>query len=139
MSAYSEKIQKLKTGYFRTADFEILKELTLTIDYLAEDVEVFDKVKDVLFFRDDGRQLEMNLTNSETLIKILGDEPAKWGGQKITLYLTTYPAKNGDPKPCIRIRPPGNVVPINAPTRTIERPAAERAADRGDLDDEIPF
>ena len=127
MSDYRDKIMRQKTGYFRTADFDQVKELELTIDHLAQDVVVFEEVKDVLHFVEDGRQLQLNITNAETLMGLLSDEPAQWQGKKITLYLTTY-EKRGVQAPCIRIRAPGNS--LKAISSTAPAP---------DLDDEIPF
>jgi|SRR5262245_17457818 len=136
MSAYSEKIAKLKSGYFRVRDLEDVegKELTRTIAFLVEDQEVFDEVKDVLHFADDGRQLQMNITNSESLIALLGDEPAEWPGHKITLYIGAYGKEN---KPCIRLKLPGtaNGNGSHQKMETIARVAPSTPS----FDDDIPF
>jgi hypothetical protein len=136
MTAYRDKITKQKQqGYFRTAHFEEVRQMTLTIAYLVEDEQVFDETKDVLYFQDDGRRLQMNVSNAETLMELLGDEPADWVGRRITLYLTTYKdAKSREQKPCIRIRAPGtNVVQIKQEKAQAAAPPAP------DLKDEIPF
>jgi hypothetical protein len=132
MSSYRDKITRQKqTGYFRTADFEQVKELVLTIDHLDQDEMVFDKQQDVLHFVEDGRQLTLNVTNAETLMDLLGDEPAQWPGRQIVLFLTTYEKRNGELAPCIRIRAPGSTVVALKTTSSI--------APAPDLDDEIPF
>jgi hypothetical protein len=134
MSSYREKINKKKQGFFRTADFEQVNELTLTIAYLVQDEVAFNEEKDVLYFTDDGRRLVVNETNAETLMDLLGDEPSEWPGRQITLYLTTYDdKKSGERKPCIRVRAPGtNVVPIKEKAQVAAPPAP-------DPNDEIPF
>jgi hypothetical protein len=136
MSAYRDKINKKKQGFFRTADFDQVKERTLIIAYLVEDEMVFNEEKDVLYFTDEGRRLDVNAVNAETLMALLGDEPSNWPGHRITLYLTTYKdQKSGEQKPCIRIRAPGagtNEVPMKEKARVAAPPAP-------DLNDEIPF
>ena len=84
MSAYSEKIAKQKeTGFYRVADFETVREVTHTMTYLLEDVPLFDGAKkDVLCFEDTARQFVLNVTNAETLLTVLGDDPNKWAGRQ---------------------------------------------------------
>jgi hypothetical protein len=103
MSAYSEKIAKLKSGIYRVSDFEVGKPVTHVIAFLAQDVQRYDESMDILHFSDTGMQLRMNVTNSEVLIRLLGDDPEKWTGHSITLFLHEYaPTKSG-----IRIRAAG--------------------------------
>jgi hypothetical protein len=143
VSAFSEKVARQKRGYFRTADLDEVRELTLTIAFLAEDQSVFDEVKDVLYFEDDGRQLQLNVTNAEQLISLFGDEPSGWAGRRVTLYLTTYGKEN---KSCIRLKAPG--APTQAATDVSPKPTggngtaketARTAQPPAPFNDEIPF
>jgi hypothetical protein len=93
MSAYSEKVAKLKQGrLFTNADFDGGKEVTLTIAYLAQDVEKFERKMDILYFSDSNLQLEIKPLsgNADVLISLFGDEPDNWVGGKITLLLEEY-------------------------------------------------
>jgi hypothetical protein len=126
MSAYSEKIKRMReTGLYKVADFEGGKEVTHTIDRLLEDQVMFEREMDILCFTDTGRQLQVNVTNGETLIGLFGDDPDKWGGQRVTLYLAPY-GKEG--KLGIRLK----AATGNGPTLPVRSRAAE-------MDDEIPF
>ena len=125
MSAYSDKIKGMReTGLYRVADFDGGKEVTHVIDELIQDVEMFDRTIDILEFEDSQRQLQLNVTNAETLITLFGDEPERWSGKRITLYLAPYGREN---KLGIRIK---------AATAANGPPALTRQTD---LNDEIQF
>jgi hypothetical protein len=137
MSAYAEKIRKQQQRrYFRVADLEVEQEITLTISSLEEDEIVFenDKPVDLLYFQEDSRYLQMNVTNAKTLMTLYGDEPSAWAGKRIVLFLTTYETRGGEYKPCIRLREPGTARPENVVT---VKPSPSPVRD--DMDDEIPF
>src|SRR5262245_35408881 len=109
MSRYSEKIAKKMHGLYRVADLQEMPrhEITHTISYLMEDVVMWDEAKDILCFDDTGRQLDVNVTNANVLMQLFGDDPEKWAGQRVTLYLGTYGRDN---KSCIRLRGVGDVI-----------------------------
>lgn len=133
-SAYREKIRKQKTGYFRVSDIEATGEITVTIDSLAQDQLIFDKTKDVLIFQDHGQQLVVNTGNAETLMEMLGDEPDRWTGQKVTLYIGHYKEKGGAQKPTIKIKAP------SAEEKVVKMPARPAPAPVPDRDtDDPPF
>jgi hypothetical protein len=138
MSRYREKIANQKRGYFRVADFEAVegKAIVRVIAYLAEDRQVFDEEKDVLFFEDDGRQLPLNVTNAEKLIELFGDEPEQWSGQKVVLYLGSFGKEN---KPCIRLRAPDIAVSGNGVRKEATPAVASKTPEPPPFDDEIPF
>jgi hypothetical protein len=146
MSAYSEKIAKQKeTGFYRVADFETVREVTHTIAYLLEDVPLFDGAKkDVLCFEDTARQFVLNVTNAETLLTVLGDDPNKWAGRRVTLYLGSYGRDN---KPCVRVRAatgisaaaPKPAAGANGATKETTQIVASPPPGPIGLDDEIPF
>src|SRR5262249_52754491 len=106
MSDFSKRIRSQKTGFFKVADLEGGKELTYTISHLEEAVPMFDKEIDILNFSDTGRQLSVNQTNAEFLLDIFGDDPEKWAGQRVTLYLTEYEYQK-EKKLGIRLKLPG--------------------------------
>jgi hypothetical protein len=95
MSRYSDKIAHEKEiardrGLYRVEDLKSAGELTHVIDGLQEDVRMFNRKMDILTFRGTQKQLQMNITNAETLMRLFGDDPANWVGQSITLFLEEY-------------------------------------------------
>jgi len=140
MSAFSDRVRSNKTGFFRVADFEG-GERTLTIKHLDEELEVFGETKDVLNFVETGQQLQLNQTTSEWLINQLGDDPAKYSGKHVTLYLAEY-EYNKEKKLGIRLKLPGTVSgEVLPPEQTRARsPNPKGNGDhRSDPDDAIPF
>ena len=139
MSAFSERIRGQKKGFFKVADLEG-GEKTLTISHLDEEMEMFGKTVDILNFQETGQQLQLNQTTSEWLLENLGDDPEKYSGKRVTLYLAEY-EYNREKKQGIRLRLLGTPTPklaVSGDGQTPVRPAP--AADRKtDLDDEIPF
>jgi hypothetical protein len=139
MSAFSERIRGQKKGFFKVADLEG-GEKTLTISHLDEEMEMFGKTVDILNFQETGQQLQLNQTTSEWLLENLGDDPEKYSGKRVTLYLAEY-EYNREKKQGIRLRLPGTPTPkltVSGDGQAHVRPAP--AADRKtDLDDEIPF
>lgn len=131
MSAFSERVRSRKSSFFKVGDFEGGKEIILTIKYLDEEVAMFDKTIDILSFIETAQQLSVNQTVAEWLLDNLGDDPEKWAGQQVSLYLGTY-EYNKETKQGIRLKLPGT--PGDAQTRT--RPAADP---KPDIDDAIPF
>jgi hypothetical protein len=143
MSAFSERIRSQKTGQFKAADFAGGRELILTIDYLEEEVERYDKTIDILHFVETQQELQLNQSKSEFLLDTLGDDPAKWKGQHIVLYQVEYPNATDEKYRYgigikLRAEPetaPAHKPPLgNAPTR-----AAAGNGSKADLDDAIPF
>jgi hypothetical protein len=127
-SEFAKRVRAARDkGLFKVADFVGGKELTLTITYLLEEVEMFEKTVDLLNFQETGRQLQLNQTTAEWLIDNLGDDPEEWPGQQVTLYLGTY-EYNKETKHGIRLR-----LPDIAPS-----PKAEFTPEP-DIDDDVPF
>jgi hypothetical protein len=134
MSAFSERIRDQKNrGFYKAADLNG-KEITHTIAYLDEAVEMFGKTVDILNFSDTARQLQLNQTNAEFLLDTFGDEPEKYAGKAVTLYTFEYDIK-GEKKLGIRLK--------RADSQAAEASAAEArvrlAARKNEMDDEVPF
>jgi hypothetical protein len=126
MSAYSDKIEKQKQGgLYKNADFKVGKPVVHEIAYLAQDVERFNKTMDILYFADANKQLQVNTTNAETLIKLRGDNPDDWCGQSITLFLDEY-------------KPGAFGIRVRAASGNGSR-AVTRAPEPPPYDDEIPY
>ena len=152
MSAFSERIRGQKTGVFKVADFAGGREATLTIDHLEEKVEMFDEEVDVLCFVETKQQLRLNQTNAEFLLNALGDDPTKWGGHRVVLYLDQYEYR-GNSGYTIRLKLPGNDQPAASKPTAASAPTTNARAGNGapadarssspdrktDLDDAIPF
>jgi hypothetical protein len=132
MSAFSERIRSQKTGAFKAADFAGGKEVTLTIDYLEEEVERFDKKIDILHFVETQQELQLNQSKSEFLLSVFGDDPEKWKGQRVTLHQVEYPNVTDEKyRYGIGVKLRAESVP--------ERPARSSSAGNGSNMDEIPF
>ena len=135
MSAFSDRVRGQKKGFFKVADLEGGKEITLTISHLDEEMEMFGKTVDILNFVETGQQLQLNQTTAEWLLDNLGDDPKKYPGKRITLYLAEY-EYNREKKFGIRLKLPGQPSPAtNGPP---QQPKALPPR-KQDLDDEIPF
>jgi hypothetical protein len=134
MSAFSDRVRGNKTDFFRVADLEG-GERTFTIKHLDEELEVFGETKDVLNFVETGQQLQLNQTTSEWLLDNLGDDPAKYPGHRVTLYLAEYKYKDKTDKG-IRLKKPRTVSGEVAQTRS-PNPKGDRS--KPDLNDEVPF
>jgi hypothetical protein len=114
-------------------------EATFTIDHLDEEIVVFEEVKDVLSFKETGQQLQLNQTTSEWLLDNLGDDPEKWPGEKVTLYVAPYKYKN-ETKLGVRIKRPGETIkPADTPQADTKTATPRSANRKNDMDDEIPF
>jgi hypothetical protein len=133
MSAFSERIRSQKKGFFKVADLEGGKELTLTISHIDEEVALFDKTVDMLNFQETGQQLQLNQTNAEFLLDKFGDDPKTYSGQRVTLYLAEY-EYNKEKGLGIRLKLPGAPAIGDGQTR-----AAPRSDRKPDFDDKIPF
>lgn len=142
MTSYRDKINKQKeAGLYRVSDFQLngdpnaAQEFTHTIDFLAENVQKFDRQMDILYFVDTAKTLQVNVTNAELLMSFFGDDPNDWPDHRVTLFLAPYGKDN---KLGIRVRKP-DIAPSDAsaaPTTTTSIALPHR---RADMDDEIPF
>jgi hypothetical protein len=129
VSRYSEKLSKLREGgIYKVGDLEASGPVVLIIDRLLEDVKMFDRTNDLLCFEGHPKQLQVNVTNGEALIKLFGDNPDDWAGKEIELFLQEYQlGKFG-----IRVRLPG--------TKTGNGPRATTLPQtKPDSNDEIPL
>jgi hypothetical protein len=121
-------------AFYKVADLEGGKEVTHTIDYLDEEVEMFGKTMDILNFSDTARQLQINQTNAEFLLDAFGDEPKTWAGKAVTLYLGEY-EYNKEKKLGIRLKRADEAAAEASAKRALVRQADGKAK----MDDEIPF
>ena len=150
MSAFSDRIRSQKTGLFKVADFAGGREATFTIARLEEAVEMFGEELDVLHFVETKQQLRLNQTNAEFLLNTFGDDPEKWKGQRVMLYLGTY-EYGGNSGSTIRIKlrdekQPAASKPAAAPASRggsggpgNARSSSPQLGRKTDLDDDIPF
>jgi hypothetical protein len=135
MSAFSERIRDQKNkGFYKVADFESGREVTHTIDHLAEEVEMFGRTIDILNFTDTARQLQVNMTNADILLDAFGDDPQAWAGKAVTLFLAEYEFR-GEKKLGIRVRP----ATAAAAAMSAQRALVRQADIKAEIDDSIPF
>jgi hypothetical protein len=133
MSAFSDRIRNQKKGFFKVADFEDGKELTLTINHLDEEVEMFNEKKDILNFVETGQQFIVNQTIAEWLIDNLGDDPETWPDKRVTLFLAQFSFK-GETKQGIHLKLPGSGDGTALPSRKAVSPPR-----KPEFDDDIPY
>ena len=139
MSAFSERIRREKEkSFFKVADFEGGKKLTLTIHELQEEVRKFDETMDLLCFEGTSKQLKLNQTTSEWLLDNFGDDPERYPGRQVTLYLDKYKFK-GESGTGIRLKLPGDLQQPTAPASSAATPPPRLSDRRTNMDDEIPF
>jgi hypothetical protein len=136
MSEFSERVRSQQSGFLKVSDIDRDTPWTLTIASLQEQVEVFGELKDVLHFKETGKQLALNQTTAEWLLTNLGDDPKQYPGKRVTLYLGQYKYE-GETKLGIRLRLPNATSP--AISNTPVRPSATGNGGNADPDDAIPF
>jgi hypothetical protein len=132
-----------KSGLFSAKNWDPEDgDLDLQIDHLELDRDFgYDKAsKDVLHFRNDGRELALNGITGRTIAKLHGSESDNWVGRWITLYLDQTVEFQGN-KGGIRVRDRvpsiggGNGLALGTATA----PATAKPATKPSFDDEIPF
>ena len=149
MSAFSDRVRSQTKGFYKVADVEGGKEVTHVISHLDEEMEIFNKTLDILNFSDTGKQLSLNQTNAEFLLDAFGDDPEKWRGKNVTLYLAPY-TYEGETKQGIRLKLPGTksaakegvVIPPSrgdGAAKSATRSSSSQPDRETDLDDTIPF
>ena len=103
---------KLNEVYESTSNFlkaEDLKGKTVRVKISKIDIHEFDqpdgkkKKQLVLSFEGKEKRLGLNITNANSIAKILGDDTDDWIGGEVKIYPTT--TEFGDKKdiPCIRV------------------------------------
>jgi hypothetical protein len=127
-----------KSGLFSAKNWDAEEgDLDLQIDHLELDRDFgADKVpKDVLIFRNDGRELVLNGVNARQIMKLHGKETDNWSGRWIALYLdpdVEYKGQRGGIRVRDQVPPRGG----NGAQRETAQPASPPAPP---LNDEIPF
>jgi hypothetical protein len=121
------------TGFLKAKDVEH-GELHLQIDRVDWERPVGNgKTRNVVCFRNDGRELPLNAINARTIAKLHGDEGDNWSGCWITLFYdaTVENPQTGE-KGGVRVRD-------RTPESGTQGMTAPRPSVRDELDDEIPF
>mgnify|MGYP001592805054 CR=1 FL=1 len=109
---YGRQEMKLNEVYESTSNFlkaEDLKGKTVRVKISKIDIHEFDqpdgkkKKQLVLSFEGKEKRLGLNITNANSIAKILGDDTDDWIGGEVKIYPTT--TEFGDKKdiPCIRV------------------------------------
>jgi hypothetical protein len=89
--------------FLRGIDIDIDGELTLTVEKVS--TEIIDKVKLLLSFERQAKQVVCNRTNAEAMKLMFGPETDEWVGKRVTLFAPRLPNHfEGHPTPQIRIR-----------------------------------
>jgi hypothetical protein len=90
--------------------------------------EKYKKMKAILSFAGEEKELVLNKTNAETIKSAYGDSYSEWIGKTIILFEGDWKGK-----PCLRVRTP----------KVVKKVAPARGQDERNppppLDDEIPF
>jgi hypothetical protein len=131
MASFNERYPK--SGYLKAADLQDRPDLVVQIDYVDLDVEIGDKVRDVVRFKNDGRSLVLNHATGTTIASLYGDEIDDWAGKWIALFCDETVMFGNENKPGVRVRP---FAPSSGDgARPVTKPPAERPP----FDDEINF
>ena len=113
------------------------QEATVSIkDVAIEEVGRDKDRKPVLYFKGKEKGLILNRTNANTIEAVFGDEMDDWIGAEIILY-PTMAEFGGKQVAAIRVKMPRRKPVASAPDRS--RDNQNPPADRGAMDDEIPF
>ena len=124
--------------YLKATDIPNGRELNLQIDsVLMEVMEQSNEEKPVLSFIGKQKGLVLNVTNSNTVSDIYGDDTDKWHGKPVVLFTSTT-SFNGRNVACLRLRAPdATSAPVVAPAVA---PAQENATTNAVVDgDDLPF
>ncbi len=94
-------------NYLGSHNLEEGEEMLLTIDKFVGEETVKtadgDKVKQVLYFKEEVPKMIMNITNGNTISSLYGTHPDQWIGKQIQVYPT--PVKSfGSTENALRIR-----------------------------------
>lgn len=95
--------------YLGTYSLEDGKDLTLTIDYVRQEVVTGNSGRKeqcmVVHFKENVKPMILNRTNAKTITKVVGSPYIEdWNGKRITLYADTT-RFGGDIVECLRVRP----------------------------------
>jgi hypothetical protein len=101
------------------------------------------KSKIVLYFKNAGKALPLNMTNYDSVADCAGtDETNNWPGVRIEVYPDTCKVEGEKIVACLRIRKPGELALGNGakPAAAAPKLAPLAKSPPGkDMDDEIPF
>jgi len=103
MTSFNDRYPK--SGYFTAADLLGQPDLLVQIDQVAFDVEIGEKIRDVVEFQNDGRSLVLNRACGSVIAMLYGDVIEDWSGKWIWLFADETVKFNNEVKPGIRVRP----------------------------------
>lgn len=94
-------------NYIGSHNLEPGEEMLLTIEKFEGEEKVTtqdgEKIKQVLYFKEEVPKMIMNITNGNTMTTLYGSHPDGWAGKQIQLYATPVKAF-GKTSDAIRIR-----------------------------------
>lgn len=116
--------------YLGTYSLEDGKDLTLTIDFVRQEVVTGNSGRKeqcmVAHFKENVKPMILNRTNAKTITKVCGSPYIEdWNGKRITLYADTT-RFGGDIVECLRIRP-------YSPPEAQRTEPKQKVAERSDL------
>lgn len=126
----------LDKSYLGSHNLEKGEEMLLTIEKFVGEETVKtqdgDKVKQVLYFKEDVPKMIMNITNGNTLSALYGSHPDQWTGKQILIHAASVKAfgktqdalRIRDVKPSISMDLSGPVAKLRAATTLDELKAA---------------
>jgi hypothetical protein len=103
MTSFNDRYPK--SGYFTAADLLGQPDLLVQIDHVEFDVEIGDKIRDVVEFQNDGRSLVLNRACGSVIATLYGDKIEDWDGRWVWLFADETVKFNNEIKPGIRVRP----------------------------------
>jgi len=133
MPSFGERYPK--SGYLKAADLQDQPDLVVQIDRVDLDVEIGDKVRDVVRFKNDGRSLVLNHATGTTIASLYGDGIEDWCDEWVALFCDETVMFGNENKPGVRVRPYVPNAGDGSKPVTVKKPTAERPP----FDDEINF
>lgn len=111
--------------------------IRLVMDHV-ETTELEGKQKMVLFFERAKKGMILNKTNASNIAAAYGDDTDDWKGQDLVLF-TTWVDYQGKSVEAVRVRAPTTKDNAKTSHQAPPPPPPKATAQRGDMDDEIPF
>lgn len=118
----------LDKNYLGSHNLEHGEEMLLTIEkFVGEEVvktQDGDKIKTVLYFKEDVPKMILNVTNGTIISSLYGSHPDKWIGKQIQLYVANVKAF-GKMQDALRIRDFIPKIEVDIPSFTEKLSAAK--------------
>jgi hypothetical protein len=122
----------LDRNYLGSHNLEAGEEMLLTIEKFVGEEAVKtqdgDKIKTVLYFKEDVPKMIMNVTNGTMIASLYGSHPENWIGRQIQVYAASVKAF-GKQQDALRIRDFVPKIEVDVPTFSVKLDEAKSLDD----------